>query len=159
MRMFSPSGARDSFCSIAPICPVSQLSAITVVLATAHAPRLLRLRDTRLPIYIHVEPRTDVRIWSIPRIMNTALLAIPHNPMETVIIVIHRLATEDTGVISTMRRYNSVPSVGSRSRRHVLREIFESHTLVTHPLIACHISIQTKVVESEEFAQVPSTGP
>ena len=76
--------------------------------------------------------------------MNTALLAIPHNPMETVIVVIHRLATEDTGVIPTMGRYNSVPSIGSRSRRHVLCKIFESHTLVTHPLIACHRAIQSK---------------
>ena len=67
--------------------------------------------------------------------MNTALLAIPHNPMTTVIVVIHRLATEDTGVISTMGRYNSVPSIGSRLRRHVLREIFEVHRLVTHPVI------------------------
>ena len=91
--------------------------------------------------------------------MNTALLAIPNTPMATVIVVIHRLATEDTGVIFPVGRYNSVPSIGSRLRRHVLREIFEAHRLVTHPLIACHRAIQTKVVESEECAQVPSTGP
>ena len=58
--------------------------------------------------------------------MNAALLAIPHNPMATVIVVIHRLAAEDTVVISTMGRYNCAPSVGSRLRRHVFREIFEA---------------------------------
>ena len=93
------------------------------------------------------------------RVVNTATLAIPHNPMPTVIIAIHRLATEDTGVIFAMGRNDSVPSICSRSRRHVLGEIFESHTLVTHPLIACHRAIQTKVEAFEEFAHVPSTGP
>ena len=42
--------------------------------------------------------------------MNAALLAIPNNPMPTVII--RRLAlAEDAGAISTMGRYNGIPSV------------------------------------------------
>jgi len=49
--------------------------------------------------------------------MNTALLAIPYDPMATIIVVVYRSATKLTGVISAMGRYNCVPAIGSRLHR------------------------------------------
>lgn len=86
--------------------------------------------------------------------MNTTSLAISNNPMTTVIIRRLTLA-EDTGAISTMSRYNCIPSLGQL--RHVNREFLEAHALVKHPRIECDNAIQMKVVGIEKLTQVPST--
>ena len=110
-------------------------------------------------IHIHVKPRMDLRIWTILRVMNTSTARHPTQPNDN-----GHFRYPPAGHRGYRRdyndgRYNSVPSIGSRLRRYVFCEIFEAHRLVTHPLIAWHRAIQTKAVASEEFAQVPGTGP